>query len=80
MENEEYPELRWLDSVFVEVAREGKQLTRCFTDLTEAEQTEYLNTLDEAGVKRLCILMANTVRGIGDLFGMKFAGVENEDY
>lgn len=72
----EYPELRWLDSVFVSVVRNGKQCTRCFTDLTEQEQTDYLNTLDTNGVKELCSLMANTVRGIGDLFGMKFAGVE----
>lgn len=75
-EHTEYPELHWLDSVFVQIIRSGKQFTRCFTDLTEQEQKNYLDTLNVDGVKELCTLMANTVRGIGDLFGMKFTGLE----
>lgn len=75
-EKAEYPELRWLDSVYIQVMRSGKQCTRCFTDLTEQEQRAYLEALDAEGVKELCSLMANTVRGIGDLFQLKFEGVE----
>lgn len=50
-ENTEYPELRWLDSVYIQVMRSGKQCTRCFTDLTEQEQRKYLNALDAEDVK-----------------------------
>lgn len=71
-----YPEPRCLDSVFITVSRNGKTYTRCFTDLNEAEQKAYLATLGYEGVKRLCMLMAGAVRGIGDLFGLTFAGSE----
>lgn len=71
-----YPEPRWLDSVFIRVSRSGKICNRCFTDLNEAEQKAYLATLDHDGVEQLCMLMAGAVRGIGDLFGLTFAGSE----
>lgn len=74
----DYPEPRWLDSVFVRVNRGGKCYNCCFTDLTEVEQKAFLDTLDHAGVERLCLLMAGAVRGIGDLFGLTFAGAEEE--
>jgi len=73
-----YPEPRNLDSVFVRVERDGKMVNRCFTDLTEVEQQKFLATLDHGGVERLCLLMASAVRGIGDLFGLTFAGSEDE--
>ena len=72
----EYPELRWLDSEIVEVVRGGKTVRRCFTDLTTAEQDAFLSGLDAHEVKRLCLLMAGAVRGIGDIYGLAFVGVE----
>lgn len=76
---EEYPQPRWLDSVYVRVIRFGKEVNRCFTDLTEGEQKQFLESLDEGGVKRLCLLMAGAVRGIGDIYGLAFVATEDED-
>lgn len=72
-----YPEARSLDSVYVRVERNGKSCTRSFTDLIEPEQLKYLATLDREGLVRVCILMAEAVRGIGDLFGLSFVGTED---
>ena len=75
-EKPEYPQLRWLDSVYVEVERSGRIVKRCFTDLTNEEQAAYLGSMDFEGVKELCILMAGAVRGIGDIYGLSFVGLE----
>lgn len=60
----QYPELRWLDSVYVKVERNGASCTRCFTDLTAEEQEAYLSTMTPEEMARLCIHMASAVRGI----------------
>lgn len=75
---EQYPQLRWLDSVCVEVERKGHMVKRCFTDLTTEEQDAYLGSMDFEGVKELCMLMAGAVRGIGDIYGLSFVGLEDE--
>ena len=77
-EKTKYPELRWLDSVYVRVPRNGKMCTRCFTDLTGDEQDEFLGSMDFEGVKKLCLLMAGAVRGIGDIYGLSFVGAEED--
>ena len=71
-----YPKPRSLDSVYVRVERNGKGQTLSFTDLIEPEQQKYLATLDREGWERMCMLMAGAVRGIGDLFGLSFVGME----
>ena len=71
-----YPTPRSLDSVYVRVERNGKDQTLSFTDLIEPEQQKYLATLDRDGLERMCMLMAGAVRGIGDLFGLSFVGME----
>ena len=71
-----YPTPRSLDSVYVRVERNGKSQTLSFTDLIEPEQQKYLATLDRDGLERMCMLMASAVRGIGDLFGLSFVGME----
>ena len=71
-----YPKPRSLDSVYVRVERNGKGQTLSFTDLIEPEQQKYLATLDRDGLERMCMLMASAVRGIGDLFGLSFVGME----
>lgn len=71
-----YPTPRSLDSVYVRVERNGKGQTLSFTDLIEPEQQKYLETLDREGLERMCMLMAGAVRGIGDLFGLSFVGME----
>ena len=72
-----YPQHRSLDSVYVRVVRNGKSCTCCFTDLIESEQKAYLHTLDRDELERMCMLMASAVRGIGDLFGLSFVGMED---
>lgn len=71
-----YPTPRSLDSVYVRVERNGKGQTLSFTDLIEPEQQKYLATLNREGLERMCMLMAGAVRGIGDLFGLSFVGME----
>ena len=71
-----YPKPRSLDSVYIRVERNGKGQTLSFTDLIEPEQQKYLATLDRDGLERMCMLMASAVRGIGDLFGLSFVGME----
>jgi hypothetical protein len=71
-----YPKPRSLDSVYVRVERNGKGQILSFTDLIEPEQQKYLATLDREGLERMCMLMAGAVRGIGDLFGLSFVGME----
>ena len=71
-----YPTPRSLDSVYVRVERNGKGQTLSFTDLIEPEQQKYMATLDRDGLERMCMLMAGAVRGIGDLFGLSFVGME----
>ena len=71
-----YPTPRSLDSVYVHVERNGKGQTLSFTDLIEPEQQKYLAALDREGLERMCMLMAGAVRGIGDLFGLSFVGME----
>jgi len=72
----DYPQLRWLDSVYIDVVRDSKTVKRCFTDLTEEEQKIYLHSLSEENVEELCVLMAWAVRGIGDIYGLSFVGLE----
>ena len=74
-----YPVPRSLDSVYVRAERNGKGQTLSFTDLIESEQQAYLATLDREGLERMCILMAGAVRGIGDLFGLSFVGMEDAE-
>ena len=73
----DYPELRWLDSVYVQVERGGSSVTRCFTDLTTEEQENYLSALTQHEITKLCLHMASAVRGIGDIYGLSFVGVED---
>lgn len=73
----DYPELRWLDSVYVQVERGGSFVTRCFTDLTTKEQENYLGALTQQEITQLCLHMASAVRGIGDIYGLSFVGVED---
>ena len=73
-----YPQLRWLDSVYVSVVRHGKRCTRCFTDLTNEEQDSFLRSMNFEEVKELCLLMAGAVRGIGDIYGLSFVGIDED--
>ena len=61
-----YPKERNLDGIYYRVQRDGKWCNRCYTDLTEDEQNEFMARLDTEGLKRLCFFLANTLRNIAD--------------
>ena len=66
MSEQVYPKERNLDGVYYRVKRDGKWCNRCYTDLTEAEQNEFMSRLDEEGLKRLCSFLSNTLRNMAD--------------
>ena len=66
MSEPNYPIARKLDSVYNRVLRYGKPVNRCFTDLMAEEQEEFLNRLGEEGAKRLCLILAESLRTVGD--------------
>ncbi len=61
-----YPVHRNLDGVYYRVKRNGYFEDLCFTDLTLTEQNDLLATLDTEGLKRMCHLMADALRTVGD--------------
>jgi hypothetical protein len=73
-----YPKRRDLDGVYYRVMREGKADSLCFTDLTTAEQDEFLESLDTKGLQRMCHLIADCLRGIGDQFDIALGDEEDD--
>lgn len=61
-----YPVKRELDGVYCRVQRNGHCESVCFSDLTTTEQDAFLNTLNTEGLKRMCHLMADSLRTLGD--------------
>ena len=68
MSLDNYPSERGLDGVFIRAERDGKWCNRCFTDLTTDEQQRFLDSLDTKGLQRMCLIMAETLRKVGDQF------------
>lgn len=62
---------RNLDGVYFRVMREGKPENVCFSDLTEEEMQEVLQPCNIEQVKRLTIILAETVYRIGEQFGIE---------
>jgi len=74
-----YPTQRDLDGVFVRAERHGKWRNRCFTDLTTDEQQDFLESLDLKGLQRMCMIMAETLRKVGDQFDIISRDPEDSD-
>jgi len=70
MSTEIYPKERELDGIFYRVKRNGKSYSICFSDLTEQEQDKILADYDEESLRRMCKILASTLRTIGDQFGI----------
>lgn len=71
-------EFRELDGYFFRVQRNGKWLSVCWSDLTEAEMNEILDSLNdkenvdkEQWMRTLCIGLGRTIRQIGDIFDIR---------
>ena len=44
----------------------------CFTDLIPEEREVVLNSFDKDALIRTCLLLADTVRAVGDLYNLTF--------
>lgn len=70
----EYPCKRDLDGVYYLVERNGLSDRVCFSDLTQAEKAHVLDDLDSEARKRLCLILSDCLRGLGDMLD-----IVNED-
>lgn len=59
---------RNLDGAFFRVKRDGKWKNVCFSDMSTEERLEVLKDKDIEFVKRLCLIMADELKQIGDKF------------
>lgn len=59
---------RNLDGAFFRVKRDGKWKNICFSDMSTEERLEVLKDKDIEFVKRLCLIMADELKQIGDEF------------
>lgn len=62
-----YPTELELDGVYYRVNRDGKWVNRCFSDLTEAEQEAFMNSLPGDGLKRLCRVLSDSLRTLASV-------------
>ena len=62
----EYPVKRDLDGAYYRVVRDGRKTNRCFSDLTKEEQDSVMAEYDNSQLRRLCHILCDTLREIGD--------------
>ena len=60
------PAKRDLDGVYFRVMRDGQMTNRCFSDLTKEEQDLIMDEYDASQLRRLCHILSDTLREIGD--------------
>ena len=61
---------RNLDGIYFRIQRDGKWTNVCFSDMIEVEMLEVLEGRNEAWLKNMCIILARTLRQIGDEFDL----------
>lgn len=61
-----YPKIRNLDGAYFRVERDGRWLSLCFTDLTEAERELVMEHRSLAWTRGMVLIMARTLREVGD--------------
>lgn len=66
----EYPRKRELDGVYYIVERNGLQDRVCFSDLTLKERGRVLDDLDSEARKRLCLILSDCLRGLGNMLNI----------
>ena len=69
---------RGLDGFYLRVRRGDKYVARCFSDLTEEEQKNWLERLSNDGLRRMCMELGKTIRRIGDQFDIVAVGAEDD--
>ena len=67
----DYPEERGLDPIRVRADRNGESRTVAFTDLLRDERLYAINLLPEESLKELCLQLSESLRYIGDAFGIR---------
>lgn len=60
------PTVRNLDGVYYRVVRDGKYVSRCFSDLSEVEQDVIMAKYNAEQLRRLCRCLCISLRQIGD--------------
>jgi hypothetical protein len=63
-------EFRDLDGVYFRIERDNKWQSICFSDLNEVEMVKVLEGKDEEWLKRLCKILGQTLREVGDHFNI----------
>ena len=66
MSKETYPMKRDLDGVYLRVERDGRWLSLCLSDLTEAERERVTEGRSPEWLRDLALIMARTLREMGD--------------
>lgn len=59
---------RNLDGIYFRIKREGLFENICFSDLTPEERNFVMSGKDKEWFEGLCIILANTLKKIGDEF------------
>lgn len=65
-ERSNVPTVRNLDGVYYRAVRDGKYVSRCFSDLSEAEQDVIMEKYDAEQLRQLCRCLCISLRRIGD--------------
>ncbi len=66
-EAKKYPTVLELDGVYYRVCRDEKWVNRCFSDLTRAEQEAFMSTLSADGLKRICVVLSDSLRTLASV-------------
>ena len=75
----EYKEPRGLDGFYLRVKRGDRYVNRCFSDLTEEEQDNWLARLSDEGLRRMCKGLAEALRRLGDEFDIMAVSAGEDD-
>ncbi len=59
---------RNLDGMFFRIKRDGKYQNICFSDMMTEERLEVLKDKDVEFMRRMCLILAEKMREIGDKF------------
>lgn len=66
-EAKKYPVVLELDGIYYRVCRDGKWQNRCFSDLTKTEQEAFMSTLSPEGLKRICLVLSESLRTVASV-------------
>lgn len=62
---------RSLDGSYFRVKRNGKWQNICFSDLNSEERLEVLKDKDVVFLQRLCLILADTIKEMGERYDLK---------